>query len=156
MANRVFKVIEEFLVKKGRSIDELQNYLRLNGIHQPVESACQFANAAVLRVIASFLEIPPSELISLLGNNDQTARAFLDEKFPNYKSRLNISKEDAWRRVESEVQFKGRSYFEIRSRVELVLDALLPPSGENLQCDFLNCPYGCITKCRLTGRPIGA
>ena len=156
MANRIFEKIETILIKQGSSIDDLQDYLRLKGVDTPVMMVDYFPKASDLHLIALFLDIPPSELICLLGDSEATTRAVFDELYPAYESQLGISREDAWQRVKTEVQFKGRKYVEIHSQVELILDGLSPTGKVSISCNFLNCQHGCITRCLRTGRPVGA
>ena len=156
MANRIFEKIMAILTKQGRTIDELQEYLRLKGVDTPIMMVDYFPKASELHLIALFLNVPPSELISLLGDNKATMRAILDELYPSYKTQLGISREEAWQRVKSGAEFKGRRYVELRSQVELFLDGLSPPQSSLTGLCFLNCPFGCITKCRNTGRKPGA
>ena len=156
MNNRIFNKITVISSNRGRSVDQLQEYLSLKGVDFPVMMVDQFAKASDLHLIASFLGIPPSELICELGNNEATMRAIHDELYPAYESRLGISREDAWQRLRSGAEFKGRRYVELCSQVELFLDALSPPQPDLIGCYFLNCQHGCITKCLLTGRKPGA
>ena len=156
MANQVIRKIETHLANQGYSIDDLQDYLTLNGVGTPVMMVYQFPKASDLHLIASFIGIPPSELICLSGDIEATIRAILDELYPDYEARLGISREETWQRVKTGVEFRGRRYIELRSQVELFLDALSPPQSSLIGLCFLNCQYGCITKCRRTGRKPGA
>ena len=156
MTNRIFEKIETILTNQGRSINDLQDYLRLKGVDTPVMMVDYFPKANDLHLIALFLSIPPSELICMLGHNEATARAIFDELYPAHQCRIGISREDAWQRVKSGVQFKGRKYIEIHSQVDLVLDGLSPTGNVIISCNFLNCQHRCITRCLLTGRPVGA
>ena len=84
MANRIFEKIKAILTNQGRTIDELQEYLRLKGVDTPVMMVDYFPKASDLHLIASFLDIPPSELICELGNTEATMRAIHDELYPEY------------------------------------------------------------------------
>lgn len=114
----------------------------------------------LLRRIADILEIRTSDLIRESGNMRAFSQEYLIEVWPNYEDRLDMTREDAWERIESSIQYRG-NYSNVKNDVDLILDGLSPPSRSRipLSCTTYllgECGNGCIVRCIVTGRPLGA
>ena len=154
--NPIIRQILVELERQSRELCELEEFLDLAGIHLPIMMVDEWAGEPDLRLIAIFLNIPPSELIALTGDRQATAKACFNELWEDYEKKLRISMARAWSAVESSTQFRGGHPAKIRNQVELILCGLLPPDRPSHCPNFLDCMYGCITKCVITGRKPGA
>ena len=136
-------------------ISDLEEDLRLLGIDYPVETISEYGSNEDLSDVARILGILPSELIKFRGDSQSTARAYLRELLPHSNDKLPTSMEKAWNLLCSSTQFKGTHPSQIKRQVQDFLFAQSRRSGPPA-CDFLDCPFRCITRCRKTGRRPGA
>ena len=156
MNNPVYKMIRKELDHLGRTDSDLQVYLTANGADLPLMMVDMWSTDDDLRMIAAYLNILPSVLITLKGDNRATAAAIFEEIWDNFAPRLGISKQQAWDTIESLSEFRSGHLETLRSEIAQVLDALIPPFSFQSDCYFLDCPFRCVTKCRRTGRQPGA
>ena len=153
---KILSELEKLPLPPFYRLPDLQEYMELNFFELPVSMVDQWATCDDLRVIAGYFPIPPSVLIQLKGDNQATARAFFDELWPVFQGNQGVSKEDAWKSVESSSAFRGEHPAEIRTQVQFILDGLLPPDRPSSCPYFLDCIHGCVAKCAATGRKPGA
>ena len=153
--NPVIRRILKELDRQSRELSELEEFLELAGIDLPVMMVDEWATIAELRLIAVFLMIKASELIALKGDNEATAFAQLREQYAELKEKPSFSLEKAWDLLSSSTYFRGSDPSRIGRQVSNFL--LAQTIGRHIQeCNFLDCPFRCITKCRKTGRKPGA
>ena len=146
---RVMAIAQE----KGITESFLQEAMVERGILYDPPYMDIHADADDIRVIADILKVPSSILFEATSMRGELVGALFEEHWPIYESLADTSRQEAYERVVDN-EFRGDlANSAVRGRVELILKALVPPSGKVYEC-YPDCD-DCITRCKMTGRMIG-
>lgn len=156
--DRLYRKIIEILESRHIQLEDLQRYLQQNGFYHAIDQIDSFATPDIVRLIASYLKVLPSEIFEATLYFEDYAGAYLDERLAEYGPSLNISREEAWKKVtqgrELRSKMIGAAMQAVKQNIDLTLDGLAPPRSRMVACSYpdCNCPGG---KCPITGRMQG-
>ena len=149
--------VRKVLAKKGLKDENLQFFLRYNGIRYELSLLDVFAEPRDISLIADYLEIPRSHLFEVTTFVDEFVHTVFEEYWPLYAEHLNMQKHDAWLKVlEGRESKGGEGTRSVRENVFLTLEGLKAPAATALYCHYLDCDCenrGLI--CEVTGWPLG-
>ena len=139
MPTPVYRRIQRELRFQSISMEELAEYLDVPFV--TIEMLDPIKDRGLLRRAAEFLGIRPSELMRESGDLRIASQEYLNEVWPHYRERLDITQEMAWNSIESSIEYRN-GYVGAQEHVLLVLDGLLPPQASQAQQLNTACFFG--------------
>jgi hypothetical protein len=154
MRDSLLKRVDYYLGKMGTDRNALKAFLEFHDISYQITFLDAFAEPDDIYLISEFLQIPSSQLFEVTQYKDRLVRAIFEEEWPNFETRINVPKPEAYKRVISAREFKGEIIGSgIRNEIVLIMEGLIPPRRVMIGCDYPDCR--CITGCRITGWKLG-
>ena len=141
MSGGLLDIVREALGDLGHKEAELLEFMDANGMRYPIVYMDALAEPADVILLADFIGMEPSRLFERTKYTEHLVRAIFKERWPVYKSKVNINYDAAWEKVWEGTDFKGEiGGAAIRRNVNLILDGLCPPSSlSDLSCEPLEC-----------------
>ena len=151
MNNSLLVRIRIALKSTGKTEEQLEECLRENEIHYRLPYVENFAQPRDIYIVATFLQVPASQLFEATRYKDFYVRALFEETWPDYKDALGLPEEEVWEIVVNDWRRRGESpQAGIKQNLELILDGLQPPDLVTTGCQYPDCV--CTGRCRTTGR----
>ena len=153
MRHQLWQRVQAIMMERAISPERLQELMGSRGINYEPAYMDTFANPDDIRTIADIIQVPASELLEATSYIGDLIAAVFQEEWANHASKVNISEEEAFRRVHSSEYRWNSPKSPIRDQIKLVLAALEPPAKQQLGCQYPDCDCG--LRCVVTGRFMG-
>lgn len=112
--------------------------------------------SADIWIAASILGCQASYIFELTPHKEDFARAYFDERWPEFKAKSPLNKESTWNQITIGREFKSQKTSDIRRDIELIIDGLQSPQNKTCRslCQFPDCT--CTPgRCHVTGEMRG-
>jgi len=147
------------LAERGLEREDLEAFMRANGMDYSLAYLDVFGDPDDLCIIADYLEVPRTHLLEtkIIENAaflPKYGRAVFGEVYPQYRGRITESEEEAWQAVIERCSFRAEAAANIRSQIIHILDGLAPSPARASSCCYPD-ECHCVGRCQTTGWMVG-